>query len=221
MTNKTQPQYKQNDYVFIHSTKEKGRIKAVTRSIPQLFKVEVIKNFNRETGERTTKLLTLSANDISPYREKKTSKREHQPLQIKVKYFDDEIPNLEKFSTGDWIDLRAAETVELKQFGYKLIPLGIGMKLPHGYEVNIVPRSSTFKNFGILQTNSYGVIDNSYSGNSDQYHFPALAMRDTVIQKGDRICQMRLNRIMPNVEFQTVEFLDEISRGGFGSTGTK
>ncbi|WP_211344100.1 dUTP diphosphatase [Robertmurraya siralis] len=142
-------------------------------------------------------------------------------MQIKVKYFDDEIQKIEKISTGDWIDLRAAETIKLKQFEYKLIPLGVGMKLPKGYEVNIVPRSSTFKNFGVLQTNSFGVVDNSYSGDGDQYHFPALAMRDTTIQKGDRICQMRINRIMPSVEFKTVDKLDDVNRGGIGSTGTK
>jgi dUTP pyrophosphatase len=142
-------------------------------------------------------------------------------MQIKIKYFNENLPKIEKFSTGDWIDLRAAKTVELKHGEYKMIPLGVGMKLPDGYEANIVPRSSTFKNFGVLQTNSFAVIDNSYSGNEDQWHFPALAMRDTVIQEGDRICQFRLNNRMPDVEFETVFELDEVSRGGFGSTGTK
>ena len=139
--------------------------------------------------------------------------------QIKVKYFDKEIEEIEKIAIGDWIDLRAAATVELSQFEYKLIPLGIGMKLPAGYEANVVPRSSTFKNFGVLQTNSYAVIDESYSGNDDQWFFPALAMRDTVIQKGDRICQFRINKKMEQVEIIEVEELDEVSRGGLGSTG--
>ena len=107
----------------------------------------------------------------------------------------------------------------MKQFDYQLIPLGIGMKLPEGYEANVVPRSSTFKNFGILQTNSYAVIDESYCGNEDQWFFPALAMRDTVIQKGDRICQFRINKKMESVEILEVEQLDEKSRGGLGSTG--
>lgn len=141
--------------------------------------------------------------------------------QIQIKYFDKEIEKIEKISIGDWVDLRAAETVQLKQFEYKLIPLGVGMKLPEGYEANIVPRSSTFKNFGILQTNSFAVIDESYSGDKDQWHFPALAMRDTVIQKGDRICQFRINKIMEEVYFIEVEHLDEKSRGGFGSSGIK
>jgi dUTP pyrophosphatase len=142
-------------------------------------------------------------------------------MQIKIKYFNENLPKIEKISNGDWIDLRAAETVEMKQGEFKLIPLGVGMKLPEGYEANIVPRSSTFKNFGILQTNSFAVIDNSYSGNDDQWLFPALAMRDTVINEGDRICQFRINGKMPYVEFDTVTELDEVSRGGIGSTGTK
>lgn len=141
--------------------------------------------------------------------------------QIKVKYFDKDIEKISKLAIGDWIDLRAAATIEMKQFDFALIPLGIGMKLPEGYEANVVPRSSTFKNFGILQTNSYAVIDESYCGNEDQWFFPALAMRDTVIQKGDRICQFRINKKMETVEILEVEELDEKSRGGLGSTGTK
>lgn len=140
---------------------------------------------------------------------------------IKVKYFDKEIEKINKIAIGDWIDLRAAKTFELKQFDYQLIPLGIGMKLPKGYEANVVPRSSTFKNFGILQTNSFAVIDESYSGNDDQWFFPALAMRDTFIKKGDRICQFRINKKMDTVEIIEVDELDEVSRGGIGSTGTK
>lgn len=140
---------------------------------------------------------------------------------IKVKYFEKDFEKLSKIAVGDWIDLRAAKTVRLKQFEYQLIPLGVGMKLPVGYEANIVPRSSTFKNFGILQTNSFAVIDESYCGNNDQWFFPALAMRDTVIEKGDRICQFRINKKMGKVEILEVETLDEVSRGGFGSTGKK
>lgn len=141
-----------------------------------------------------------------------------QSLQIKVKYFAD-IEPLQKITKGNWIDLRSAVDIELKKGEYALIPLGIGMKLPDGYEAYPVPRSSTFKNFGIIQTNHFGVIDNSYSGNEDQWHFPALAMRDTVIKKNDRICQFRIQEVMPEVEFITVDELDDVSRGGFGSTG--
>lgn len=120
---------------------------------------------------------------------------------------------------SDWLDLRAAETIEMKTGDYKLISLGISMKLPEGYEAHIVPRSSTFKNFGVLQTNSYGVIDNSYSGTNDIWRFPALAMRDTVIHEGDRICQFRIEKKQPAVEFIEVDELDDTDRGGFGSTG--
>lgn len=215
-----QKQFKDGEIVWIKSERKKGLVKGRTRSIPVKYLIEIIIEFNKGTQQRTTQLLKLNAEELDVYRGNKQSKQ-RKPLQIKVKYFDNGTPKLGKIPQGEWIDLRAAETVELKQFEYKLIPLGVGMKLPKGYEVNIVPRSSTFKNFGILQTNSYGVIDNSYSGDNDQYHFPALAMRDTVIQKGDRICQMRLNRIMPNIEFEIVEHLDEISRNGFGSTGIR
>lgn len=140
--------------------------------------------------------------------------------QIKIAYHNqniDKIINIENKS--DWYDLRAAETVEMKMGDYKLISLGISMKLPEGYEAHIVPRSSTFKNFGVLQTNSYGVIDNSYSGTNDIWRFPALAMRDTVIHEGDRICQFRIEKKQPAVEFIEVDELDDTDRGGFGSTG--
>ncbi|MCL1700698.1 dUTP diphosphatase [Lysinibacillus sp. Bpr_S20] len=140
-------------------------------------------------------------------------------LQIKVKYFDKEIDKLEKISKGDWIDLRAAETIELKQFESALIPLGVGMKLPEGYEAHVLPRSSTYKNWGIIQTNSKGVIDNSYSGENDEWKMPALAMRDTIINKNDRICQFRIIKSMGETEILETEFLDEVSRGGFGSSG--
>lgn len=143
-----------------------------------------------------------------------------KPLQIKVKYFSD-IEPLTKYPQGDWQDLRSAIDIDMKAGEFQLIPLGVGMKLPPGYEANIVPRSSTFKNFGILQTNSFGVIDNSYSGNNDEWKFPALAMRDTSIKKNDRICQFRLNRITEEMEIITVLELDETDRGGFGSSGVK
>ena len=138
--------------------------------------------------------------------------------KVKIKYFDNEIDKIEKISKGDWIDLRSAETVHLKKGEFHLIPLGVGMKLPDGYEANIVPRSSTYKNFKVLQTNCFAVIDNSY-GDSDEWKLPVIAMEDTTINKNDRICQFRINKIQPNIEFEEVEHLDDVSRGGFGSTG--
>ena len=140
---------------------------------------------------------------------------------IKIKYFDNEIDKIEKISKGDLIDLRAAETVEMKKGDFKLIPLGVGMKLPDGYKANMYPRSSTYKNFGIIQANSVGQIDNSYSGDTDEWRFPAIALRNTVIHKNDRICQFEIQKIQPEIEFIEVEHLDEVSRGGIGSTGKK
>lgn len=141
--------------------------------------------------------------------------------QIKIKYFDKDMQKLEKIQKGDLIDLRSAEDVELKKGEFKLIPLGVGMKLPEGYKANVYPRSSTFNNFGIIMTNSVGQIDNSYSGDNDEWKFPALAMRDTVIHKNDRICQFEIQKIQPEIEFIEVEKLDDTDRGGVGSTGTK
>ena len=138
---------------------------------------------------------------------------------IKIKYFDKEIDKIKKISTGDWVDLRSAETVHLKKGEFHLIPLGVGMILPSGYEAHIVPRSSTYKNFKVIQTNHMGVIDNSYCGDTDQWMMPVIAMEDTVINKNDRICQFRITEKMPTIEFDEVEHLYEVSRGGFGSTG--
>lgn len=139
---------------------------------------------------------------------------------IKIKYFDNEIDKIEKISKGDLIDLRAAETVEMKAGDFKLIRLGVGMKLPDGYKANVYPRSSTYKNFGIILANSVGQIDNSYSGDEDEWRFPAIALRDTIIHKNDRICQFEIQKIQPEIEFVEVEHLDAESRGGIGSTGT-
>lgn len=138
---------------------------------------------------------------------------------IKIKYFDSEINRIEKIDKGDWIDLRAAETVELKQGEFRLIKLGVGMILPKGYEAHVVPRSSTFKNFGVIQANSLGVIDESYCGDNDEWRFPAIALRDTVIHKNDRICQFRIARKQPEISFKETGHLSDENRGGFGSTG--
>ena len=141
--------------------------------------------------------------------------------KIKIKYFDKEIDHIKKISCGDWVDLRSAEEISLLKGEFHLIPLGIGMKLPDGYEAHIAPRSSTYKNFKVIQTNSVAVIDNSYSGDTDQWLYPVVALEDTVIHKNDRICQFRIVEVQPEIEFEEVEHLDEISRGGIGSTGTK
>lgn len=138
---------------------------------------------------------------------------------IKIKYLSNEIEKIEKITVGDWIDLRCAKETVLKGGEFALIPLGVSMQLPEGYEALMVPRSSTFKHFGIIQTNSMGVIDESYRGDNDQWHFPAYAMRDTVIHINDRICQFRIVKHQPEIEFQKVEDLGNLDRGGIGSTG--
>ena len=140
---------------------------------------------------------------------------------IKIKYFDQEIEKIQKISKGDWIDLRCAERVELKAGEYKLLRLGVGMILPDGYEAHVLPRSSTPSKFGIILANSMGVIDNSYSGDADEWRFPAVAIRDTVIEKGDRIAQFRIMKNQPRIIFEEVEHLNEVSRGGIGSTGKR
>lgn len=141
-------------------------------------------------------------------------------MTIKIRYHGDVEP-LEKIPQGDWIDLRAAETVSLKAGEFRLISLGVSMKLPEGYEAHLLSRSSTFKKWGVIQANGMGIIDESYCGDHDIWRFSALAMRDTVIEKGDRICQFRIMEKMPAVTFETVEFLSDPDRGGIGSTGER
>lgn len=139
---------------------------------------------------------------------------------IRIKYFTDKIEKLTYIDgKSDWIDLRAAEDVVLQKGEFKLIPLGIAMELPKGYEAHIVPRSSTFKNFGIIQTNHQGVVDSSYCGDNDQWYMPAYALRDTEIHVNDRICQFRIMKNQPAIVFDEVEYLDHEDRGGIGSTG--
>lgn len=153
----------------------------------------------------------------------KTRTREHYTFtkEIKVKYLSSDITPLE-FIDGEksnWIDLRAAKKVTLEKGEFALIPLGIAMKLPYGYEAHLAPRSSTFKKWGIIQTNSVGIIDNSYSGDNDEWLMPVLATRDTVIELNDRICQFRIIPTQGSVKLTTVDHLDDVDRGGFGSTG--
>ena len=140
---------------------------------------------------------------------------------IRIKYFSDQIEKLTYIDgNSDWIDLRASEEVVMKAGEFKLIPLGVAMQLPPGYEAHLVPRSSTFKNFGIIQTNSCGIVDGSYCGDDDMWRMPALAVRDTVIHVNDRIAQFRIFKNQPQIVFDEVETLGNANRGGFGSTGT-
>lgn len=140
---------------------------------------------------------------------------------IKIKYFNEDLIHIDKIVNGDWIDLRSSENVSLLKGEYYLLPLGVAMELPKGYEAHIVPRSSTFKNFGIIQTNSKGIVDNSYCGNNDQWYMPIIAMRDTTINLNDRVCQFRIVKNQEDITFETVDELESINRGGIGSTGVK
>lgn len=146
-------------------------------------------------------------------------KPDDQGIEIQIKYHGTDHGKIEKIPVGDWIDLRSAERVDMNDGEFKIISLGVSMKLPEGYEAHVLPRSSTFKKWGILMANSMGVIDNSYCGDGDIWGFPALAMRTTTIFKGDRICQFRVVKKMPEVSFKEVDRLGNKNRGGYGSTG--
>ena len=140
--------------------------------------------------------------------------------QIKIKYLTDKIDKLAYIDgKSDWIDLRASEEVTLKQGEFALVPLGVAMELPKGYEAHIVPRSSTYKNFGVIQANHCGVVDGSYCGDNDMWRMPVIAMRDTQIHVNDRICQFRIMKNQPEILFEEVEHLEGKDRGGFGTTG--
>ena len=141
-------------------------------------------------------------------------------LRIKIKYLAD-IEKIQFLSKGSMIDLRCSENIEMKTGEYKLIPLGVAMKLPDGYFAEIFPRSSTFGKYKIIMANSTGIVDNTYSGTTDMWYFPAYAVEDTKIEKNTRICQFMIVKEMPNINLVSVEKLDDIDRGGFGSTGTK
>lgn len=136
---------------------------------------------------------------------------------IKIRYVDS--PMLEQKDGSDWIDTYIAEDVSMQPGEFKLISLGFACQLPDGYEAILAPRSSTFKRYGILQTNSIGVIDNSFAGNDDIWLFPAYATRPVVIAKGTRICQFRIQEKQPTIEFVPVENLAATNRGSYGSTG--
>ena len=143
-------------------------------------------------------------------------------MEIKIKYHSDKIDRLRYIDgKSDWIDLRSAEAVRLKQGDFKLIDLGISVQLPPGYEMIIAPRSSMYKNFGLIQTNGIGIIDESYCSDEDHLMLPVLAMRDTEINVNDRLCQFRILKHQPAIEFNEKDSLDNPARGGFGSTGVK
>lgn len=141
-----------------------------------------------------------------------------EKVKIRIKMLRDVEPP-QAIEVGDWIDLRAGTDVELRAGELSIIPLGIAMEIPDGYEAIVAPRSSTPKKFGIVMANSIGVIDNSYNGDNDEWGFVAYAIKDTTIHKNERICQFRIQKNQPSIEFEVVEHLGNDNRGGFGSTG--
>lgn len=141
-------------------------------------------------------------------------------MEIKIKYHTDKIEKLRYIDgKSDWIDLRVARDYDLKKGDFALIDLGVSVKLPQGYEMITAPRSSTFRNYGLLQTNSIGVVDESYCGDDDILMMPVYATRDVHLSVNDRICQFRIFKHQPPVEFVETDHLSDESRGGFGSTG--
>lgn len=141
--------------------------------------------------------------------------------EIKIKFKDPKVyEEFNHIEVGDWIDLRTNDVVTLKKGQYRMIDLGVAMELPKGYEALVVPRSSTFKNFGLLQVNNIGIFDNSFKGNEDYWNFLVLATRDATIPKGTRICQFRIMENQPQINFKVVDKLNNENRGGIGSTGT-
>ena len=137
---------------------------------------------------------------------------------VKIKYHVDGLESVKQAHDSEWCDLRSAETVELKKGEYKIIDLGVSIALPNGYEAILAPRSSTFKKYGIIQTNGVGVIDYLYRGNDDRWGMPVYATRDTVINKNDCICQFRIQECQLPLCFVEVDDMEDESRGGFGST---
>ena len=160
-------------------------------------------------------------------------------MKIKVKYFSKDYPRLEKLEVGDWIDLRVDSInkhtlqKEIQHWGnarnwdfwgYRKgdiikFGLGVAMELPEGYEAIVAPRSSTFKRYGLIQTNSIGIIDNAYRGDNDEWQIEFIAMKDGTINRFDRVCQFRIWENQPNFEFEEVDELGNEDRGGYGSTG--
>lgn len=143
-----------------------------------------------------------------------------EPKEIKIKYTRD-IEKIHEIEVGDWVDLRVALDTYMTEGELYHIPLGVAMQLPEGYEALVIPRSSTFKKYGIVQANSVGLIDETYCGDSDEWHFPAYATRETFIPKNTRICQFRIQKHQPAIMLKEVEHLGNENRGGFGSTGEK
>lgn len=154
-------------------------------------------------------------------------------MKIRIKYYDG-ATKLKKITKGNWIDVYANTDIFIEEGNRAMIPLGFALELPNGWEGHLAPRSSTFKTWGVIQTNSVGVVDDTYIGDNDQWHMPIFCLqgketlkedgiekRGTWIKKGDKIGQFRIMEVMPTIEFEEVESFGNEDRGGFGSTGKK
>lgn len=211
--------YKVDEQVWIKKLKKVGKV--VSLDIPNL-EASISYYDGEDLITRKMKFMEIDKLRLHDSKEKTGQKRnKKRKLTIHVKYFDGDMQELEKITKGDWIDLRSAVTLKYKAGDSIVLPLGIAMSLPYGYEAHTAPRGSTFKNYGVIQTNSVGVVDESYKGNDDEWFLPLFAMRDGMIEKGDRIAQFRIMKKMEEIEFKKVDMLKSPNRGGHGSTGTK
>ena len=201
--------------------------------------------FSQEDLELISEQETNLSSQVETLVKETLDKLLNEPYKVKVKYHDSSMPKFEQIEKGNWIDCRVIKGgkithsdgtkeplewkteengtcyIEYKEGDFMMLPLGFSINQGKGYEVNLVPRSSTFKNYGIIQTNHYGVGDDTFVGNNDMYHFPCYALRDGRINLYDRICQMKINKAMPQIIFNEVEDMESEDRGGFGSTGVE
>ena len=203
--------------IFVNTMKDKFNLNCFIYNHPNNCKKDYFR-FLDSDFEKIKEIFMKNIKEQNFYEEKLNSGINYNT--IKIKYFTD-INKIEAKENSDWVDLRSAIDVDLKAGEFKLIPLGVGMILPYNHEAHIVPRSSTFKNFGIIQTNHQAVIDESYCGDNDQWFYPAYALRDTHISKNDRICQFRIVKKQTKLIFEEVDQLKDKDRGGLGSTGVK
>ena len=150
-------------------------------------------------------------------------------MKIRIKYFEG-ATKLKKITKGNWIDVYARKDVFVPLAERAMIPLGFALELPKGWEGHLAPRSSTFKTWGLIQTNSVGVVDDTYIGDNDEWNMPVYCLKGhdskdgvagTLVKCGDKIGQFRIMEVMPELEFEEVESFGNVDRGGFGTTGTK
>jgi dUTP pyrophosphatase len=211
--------YKLQETIWIKELKKTGVVQKL--DIPNL-QAEVTYVASREGGNTVINRQTFKFEQIDKLKRKdEVAKTDEKPLTILVKYFDGDSEEITKIPNGDWIDLRSAVSMEYKAGESIKLPLGVAMSLPFTYEAHVAPRGSTFKNYGVIQTNSVGIVDESYKGPDDQWFLPLYALRDGKIEKGDRVCQFRIMKKMEKVNLVRVEELKSPNRNGYGSTGTK